>query len=201
MTTIGRTLSSMLSDSAGFNVRGQAVNGSKDSKAVFNFNVSGSNSGLTLERVQSFVPTEPDGEPEYLANDKKYQEYKGIVDEIDAAMKVYEDQYDVTRGDQSSQLNIALYGDEDAMTDYIKLSVLYSTYAPMLDEYRAEMAEWKDGPIGERSYFNRNGREYNNLERITLKDGQRAWRSDQGVFYPYIDGKIGNKTVPAELVP
>ena len=115
-------------------------------------------------------------------------------------MKEIETKYNVTRGDLSSELNIPSE-DPEVMRKYSMLSLNYKIYAPMLNEYRTEMENWQDGPLGENNSFNRNGQVYTNLERITLKNGQHAWKSNEGVFYPYWDGQIGKDEVPKELIP
>lgn len=40
-----------------------------------------------------------------------------------------------------------------------------------------------------------NGISYTNQERITLEDGRRAWKTDQGTFLPAPDGMPGGKRI------
>ena len=61
------------------------------------------------------------------------------------------------------------------------------------------MANWVDGPA-EWSLVERNGMRWTNLERITLSNGQRAWKTDQGVFYPGPDGMPGYNKVSEEYL-
>ena len=86
------------------------------------------------------------------------------------------------------------------------------------------MENWQDGPLDRRNLVRRNGeatgtggnyneifrdnqiivynnsKQYTNVERMTLSNGQHVWKSDQGVFYPGANGKIGLDEVPAELL-
>ena len=66
-------------------------------------------------------------------------------------------------------------------------------------DYKTVMATWKDGPMSSQLYQTGIGT-YTNVERITLKDGQRAYKTDQGVFYPKADGNPGTVRVKDELL-
>ena len=122
-----------------------------------------------------------------------------MVSQWDTKMKVIEEKYNVTRGNLSSELSIP-FNTQDS-DDYTELKMKYKMYKPKLDEYVKEMNNWKDGPLGNESFLQRGTVKFTNLERITLKNGQRAWKCNEGVFYPYIDGKIGGPRVEDALIP
>lgn len=134
-----------------------------------------------------------------LASDKTFVKYAKQFIALDNQMSTIEKNFKVKRGDLSSQLNI---NDSKTLDKYIKMELILNTYAPMLQDYVKEMENWQDGKWGEKSFVQRNTSRFTNLERITLKDGQKAWKSDQGVFYPYYDGGIGgNKVEDETLIP
>ena len=61
------------------------------------------------------------------------------------------------------------------------------------------MQNWQNGTIaGDRTI---GFKTFTNVKRITLLDGQRAWKCNEGVFYPYYDGLIGGAEVPNKLIP
>ena len=135
-----------------------------------------------------------------IDNDKTYKKYQKELSELDVKMKVIEEKYNVTRGVLRTELNIPM--DSQDSDDYSKLRMQYKRYQPMLTKYVKEMENWKDGSLGKESFYKRGTVMFTNLERITLKDGQRAWRCNEGVFYPFVDGTIGGPRVQDEsLIP
>ncbi len=160
---------------------------------------------------------------EYLKNDDNYQMHLEVYNTHKADFVRIGHQYNVKPGDfEDAKKKIT---NPDDLQAYINsVNTLYNE-RNSLTEYRKEMENWKDGPLNRRMlirrsgeatgtgsnytevfrrnefYVKHNNRVYTNVERITLKNGQHAWKSDQGVFYPWSNGKIGIDEVPAELVP
>ena len=160
---------------------------------------------------------------EYLKNDDNYQMHLEVYNTHKADFVRIGHQYNVKPGDfEDAKKKIT---NPDDLQAYINsVNKLYNE-RNSLTEYRKEMENWKDGPLNRRMlirrsgeatgtgsnytevfrrnefYVKHNNRVYTNVERITLKNGQHAWKSDQGVFYPWSNGKIGIDEVPAELVP
>lgn len=60
------------------------------------------------------------------------------------------------------------------------------------------MATWQDGYYAD--FYSVNASTFTNVERITLPNGQRAYKSDQGVFYPGPNGRPFPRKVPEELI-
>lgn len=124
-----------------------------------------------------------------FANDKIFQKHVKYINALDNKMQAIEREYNITRGSFSSAFNLP----DEKYDEYRELSTSYERYAPMINDYIKEMNEWKDGPAYE---IQQRGRvTFTNVERITLKNGQHAWKSNEGVFYPFINGKIGNERV------
>lgn len=142
---------------------------------------------------------------EFLAQDVTYQRYNKELEDIDAKMTAIEKKYGMPRVRDSSkdkpkfatsewdaQLNIIGKPEYSTYTD---LGFNYESFTRNLPKYKKEMRTWVDGSLGKESYFERSSGsklyQYTNLERITLADGRRAWKTDQGVFLPASDGKPG----------
>lgn len=73
-----------------------------------------------------------------------------------------------------------------------------------MPKYKETMSNWVDGTNVSTSIFkshNLKSMNWTNITRITLKNGVHAYKSDQGVFYPDLDGTIGYDKVPMELIP
>ena len=159
---------------------------------------------------------------EYLKNDDNYQLHSEIYNTHRADFVRIGRQYNVKPGDfEDAKKKIT--NQEDLQAYINSVNTLYNE-RNSLAEYRKEMENWKDGPLNRRMlirrsgeatgtgsdytevfrrnefYVKHNNRVYTNVERITLKNGQHAWKSDQGVFYPWSNGKIGLDDVPAELL-
>ena len=94
--------------------------------------------------------------------------------------------------------NLTFVNEEDDAR-YFEAKFIYESYTIDLPNYEQEMANWVDGPA-EWSLVERNGMSWTNLERITLSNGQRAWKTDQGVFYPGPDGMPGYNKVSEEYL-
>lgn len=95
----------------------------------------------------------------------------------------------------------------EGYSDYSSNKFLYGSIKKDYDSYKKIMDNWKNGSKSKDYSANRNvnGRNilsvnYTNIECITLKNGQRAYKTDQGTFYPYNDGNPGNKPVPEDLL-
>lgn len=160
---------------------------------------------------------------EYLKSDKNYQMHKEIYNTLKADFIRLGRQYDVAPGDiEDAKKKIT--NPEDLQRYISSMNTIYNE-RNSLSAYRKEMEEWRDGPLnrhelvrinGEASgtggdyaeifrnnriYVQNNDKIYTNVERMTLANGQHVWKSDQGVFYPGANGKIGLDEVPAELLP
>jgi len=150
-------------------------------------------------------PLTPEQLDEFLANDTIYQGYNNQLSNMDARMSEIEAKYDMPRirdrfkdkpkfgsAEWNATFNIS---DKPEQDEYTKLGLNYSFLNSMLGKYKTVMQNWVDGPSGENSYFRRNATTYTNLERITLPDGRRAWKTDQGTFLPAPDGMPGGKRI------
>ena len=136
---------------------------------------------------------------EYLANDTSYQAHKKTLQDADNLMKELETKYNFERGDFRGQMNMTFSNEEDD-TRYFNAKFIYESYTRELPNYEKEMANWVDGPCGENSYHDLKYMRLTNLERITLSNGQKAWKTDQGVFYPGPNGLPGPNIVPEEYL-
>ena len=136
---------------------------------------------------------------EYLANDTSYQAHKKTLQDADNLMKELETKYNFERGDFRGRMNMAFSNEEDD-TRYFNAKSIYESYTRELPNYEKEMANWVDGPCGENSFYQWNHMHWSNLERITLSNGQKAWKTDQGVFYPGPNGLPGPNIVPEEYL-
>lgn len=127
---------------------------------------------------------------EYLAQDKIYQGFKGKSDRLNASLEALRQKYNV-----QSNLELGRYGGQELLDQITFIEMLDSD----VKEYRTVMANWKDGFAWGR-YSATGVGTYTNVERITLKDGQRAYKTDQGTFYPNADGNPGSIRVKEELL-
>lgn len=157
----------------------------------------------TADVVQG--PLTPQQLEEFLANDTTYQGYDAQLTRMDNRMSEIEAKYDMPRirdifhdelkfgsEEWSAQFNIV---DKPENREYTSLGVNYTSLHHDLNNYKKVMQNWVDGPCGEKSYFQRNNTRYTNLERITLNDGRRAWKTDQGTFLPASDGMPGGAKI------
>lgn len=136
--------------------------------------------GLTSTKNVSETeqPEEVDAENDlqvYLEKDKAFREYVSFVKDL------------------STQMENAT-GNE-----YLQLSLQRDFYSKQLKSYVTELVNWQDGFAWDT--FNRNGNVFTNVSRVTLSNGQPAYKCDQGYFYPDFDGKIGVAKIPEELLP
>ena len=138
--------------------------------------------GFGLESLQDVPKTESPEEIEsgnnlqaYLEKDKAFREYVSYVKNL------------------STQMENAT-GNE-----FVKLSLKRDFYSQQLHSYLTELTNWQDGFAWDT--FNRNGNVFTNVSRVTLSNGQPAYKCDQGYFYPDFDGKIGVAKIPEELLP
>lgn len=135
----------------------------------------------------------------YLSNDAAYQTYESIIQKWEAELAAIDKQYGT---DRNNPLDLKITDlPQDVQSRYIEYQQRCELYKPMLEEYTQEMTNWQDGSLGENSFVRRGTTTYTNLERITLLSGEHAWKSNEGVFYPYFDGGIGGPKVPEELIP
>ena len=138
---------------------------------------------------------------EYLANDAIYQDYMKQYNELKSKMAEIENKYNmnITGNPNQDMREYFKITDTDVWLKYSEYISQAKRFASNLDSYEEVMTNWKDG--SKLGFLNRNGKTFDNVEAITLLDGQRAWKSDEGVFYPYVDGKIGGAKVPEKLRP
>lgn len=138
---------------------------------------------------------------EFLASDTTYQGYSAKLEQIDSRMTEIETLYKMPRvreqsefevDDVSATLNIV---GKPESNEYTKLGLGYKLLKRNLEEYKTVMQDWVDGPVGENSYYRINSMVFTNLERITLADGRRAWKTDQGTFLPASNGMPGGKKI------
>lgn len=137
-------------------------------------------------------------------NDNMYKQMSETLQKLENEISQFEKQNNITKGDKFSEVNAML---ADGYIDYSFNQHKYDAVKSDLDSYKDVMDKWKDGFKFPAYSMNRNinGRNvinvnYTNLECITLKNGQRAYKTDQGTFYPSHDGNPGNKPVPKELL-
>lgn len=179
------------------------------------------NTQAELERAKAFIsgnevavvspvkvmqgPLTPEQLEEFLANDTTYQEYDAQLTRMDDRMTEIETQYGMPRvrdkfkdkpkfGTDALRAAFNIF-DKPEQDEYTRLGLDYSFLHKSLDRYKTVMQDWTDGPCGENSFFQRNSTMYTNLERITLEDGRRAWKTDQGTFLPASDGMPGGKRI------
>lgn len=185
-----------------FNANGQVgkisqgkyyINGTEVSKEVYEVAKNKANTNAT---VKEKTMTEKQL-AEYLNHDSSYQKYKNSLAQMDNIMKELETKYNFNRGNFRDETNMHFANETDG-NKYSQAKWNYNLYSRALPQYEKEMAEWKDGSCGKDSYYRHNSTTYTNLERITLANGQRAWKTDQGTFYPGPNGMPGLEKVPQE---
>lgn len=132
---------------------------------------------------------------EYLAQDEIYQGFKSEESRIDARMREIETKLGFTRGgsDHLAKLLGSEYY-EQYTNDEFNL-IRCQNELPLYEKF---MKEWQNGA---KAAFTYNNVIHLNCEQITLSNGQRAYKSDQGTFYPGRGGfpDLDNK-VPDELL-
>lgn len=135
---------------------------------------------------------------EYLKNDSMYQSYKNHLAGLSGRMNKIETKYGFSRGDVYGPATIS---NIEESKQYQDDSLQFSIDSKQFKNYSEVMATWQDG---RKINFVRHGTiTYTNVETITLTNGQHAYKSDQGFFYPYIDGSIGGPQISndSELIP
>lgn len=174
-------------------------------KTVNNDEVKG---GQNTEHTSPQKLLTPEQLEEFLANDTTYQGYDATLQEMDNRMSEIEAKYGLPKIRDTFK-DAPEFGSEDwkaeqnimakpEQPEYTKLKVKYSTLRHQLGLYKKEMQKWVDGPLGEGSFCHINNLYFTNLERITLKDGRRAWKTDQGTFLPGPDGMPGGQRIDNE---
>lgn len=156
-----------------------------------------------------------DNVDDYLKNDTQYQKYEDFLQKCDIEMEELEKKYDLSRKeklvesvDDIRKHSSNLFEDksfnifnmpENDRERYNRLEMDYFYLKESLPKYKKVMSNWEDGHYC--ASFSRVAYTWTNIERITLKNGVHAYKSDQGVFYPHADGDIGLDTVPKDLIP
>lgn len=132
-------------------------------------------------------------------NDRLYQKMESALNELEAKISQYED---------ANNGKSALFMNGDGFFDYRRDKFMYDSLKRDFDSYTEIMTNWQDGTIVPEHTKIRtiNGHtilnvNYTNVETITLKNGERAYKTDQGTFYPFRDGTPGEEKVPEELLP
>jgi hypothetical protein len=141
-------------------------------------------------------PAKPGSVDAYLEKDENYQGFKKALELSDAECKKLEDKYKFKRTDKKGF--VKLEGEE--LISYIDNKLRWEMLAKGLSNYKQIMSEWQDGKkLGDQQVKNM---KFTNIERITLTDGRRAYKSDQGYFLPSSKGLIGGpKVTDAALIP
>lgn len=137
-------------------------------------------------------------------NDNMNKQMSETLQKLENEISQFEKQNNITKGDKFSEANAML---ADGYINYSFSKHEYDAVKSDLESYKNVMDKWNDGfkfPAYSMNH-NINGSNllnvnYTNLECITLKNGQRAYKTDQGTFYPSSDGNPGNKPVPEELL-
>lgn len=167
---------------------------------------------------------------EYLAQDANYQRLNNQLSQMDARMKEIEQKYNFERdntlenflsGNLESSVkrnsknhtfadfDLDNHFDSDLARmkaldgkpekdEYADLNLKYSSRKSDLNEYKKRMQNWQDGV--KYAVVQRGPHLFTNVELITLKNGQHAYKSDRGHFFPDFDGGISLNPVPAELL-
>ena len=82
-----------------------------------------------------------------------------------------------------------------------QMELLVESMKDDLKNYQSIMDNWTDGYKWD-AWKTGNGTTFTHVEAITLTNGRRAYKSDQGVFYPARDGNIGgDKVENKKLIP
>ncbi len=152
----------------------------------------------------------------YLEKDSTFQKYNNILlnmkDEIDALKQ----QYGIIDNtiDRDTNWKEHLDIEADNLRKYIGMSdedrSKYDYYKELkadLSSYKNLMKNWQNGRKANKFDCTKsvNGYilkdvHYTNVTLITLKNGERAYKADQGTFYPDRDGYPSKKSVPADLI-
>ena len=135
-----------------------------------------------------------------LETDPFYEALTAQISQLDESMRQFESAYNITRGDIRSELNGV---GKDGYSEYSSNSLIYKQLQRDESNYKQVMSEWQDGQkltAYTRSINGQQRVDYTNIERITLSNGQRAYRTDQGTFYPGTNGMPGSQPVPEELL-
>ncbi|MBP3820179.1 hypothetical protein J6G99_00875 [bacterium] len=139
---------------------------------------------------------------EYLDNDSSYQAYSKKFDDMDKRMAELENKAGIDRN-KRADLNIFNLSSEE-QKEYSSLSLQYRSLKNDLEDYRNNMRNWQNDKkfVNVIASINNYTQEWTNVETITLKNGQHAYKSDQGVFYPGPNGRLtlGSRPVPKELL-
>jgi|GEM_PF-2593105 len=125
---------------------------------------------------------------DYLEKDKNYQRFTDKKNKLEQAMVLVETKYNVKRGDLMSELNIAAK-DKELYGKYSKIKLMHDSLERDLPQYEKTMSEWQDGAYMDR--IENNHGVFNNVERITLEDGQRAYKANNKIYLPGPDGQPG----------
>ncbi len=169
------------------------INGTEVSKDVYEVAKNKVNANETVkEKTMSDEQL-----AEYLSNDMNYQKHKNNMTKMDNIMKEIETKHNFERGNFSDETDMHFANREDG-DRYSEAKWNYRLYSSALPKYEKEMSEWKDGPCGKDSFYREGLTRWTNLERITLSSGQKAWKTDQGTFYPGPNGMPGFDKVPDE---
>lgn len=145
---------------------------------------------------------------DYLKNDTQYKKYEDLLQKCDIEMETLEKKYDLSRKKKLVESNLFEEKEfnmpEKDWNRYKTLEMMYFDLKESLPKYKKEMSNWVDGTIVSPSIFkshNNKSMSWTNIERITLINGVHAYKSDQGVFYPDLDGTISFYEVPEGLIP
>lgn len=132
-------------------------------------------------------------------NDKLYQKMESALNELEARISQYEN-------NNNRRGVLSMSG--DSFLNYRSDKFMYDSLKRDFDSYTEIMTNWQDGTVVPEHTKTRtiNGHtvlnvNYTNVETITLKNGERAYKTDQGTFYPFRDGTPGEEKVPEELLP
>jgi hypothetical protein len=129
-------------------------------------------------------------------NDSMYQEMTNGLQTLENRLRSFEQQHNMTtRGALNQSASLAEF---DSKTQYQRDLMRYNSLKNSMESYKKIMDNWQNGE--KISFWNLSGVNFTNIECITLKDGKRAYKTDQGTFYPDYNGRIGKNKVPQELL-
>lgn len=137
----------------------------------------------------------------YLAQDTVYQGFLRVQNSVNSRIAELEERYGITPGDDFGVFQIT---DQNDKSDYTRYGLLRGTLIDNLNAYKTTMQNWQDGIKFTEVSWTATGRGthvYTNVESITLPNGQKAYKTDQGTFFPRENGKIGDQKVPENLLP
>lgn len=137
-------------------------------------------------------------------NDKTYKTLDSELKRLQAEISKFEKENNISENDRFSKSKAML---ADGYSDYRMNKHIYENLKDDFESYKKVMDNWQDGKKSPAFTANRtvNGQtllnvNYTNIECITLKNGQKAYKTDQGTFYPYQNGNPGQQKVPDELL-